>query len=194
MNEGRVEEEIQEYMSGKKSFVQAGKDLQEHFEFRDIYPEEGNQAARIEQICFPPNEACTEKMMKDRAAAAPELFLTAVDRQKGQLAGFLCGLATDESRFRDEFFYDNTLYQPEGKNVILLGLDVLPEYRGQGLARELMNRYLQREKERGRKMAILTCLEDKISMYEKMGFINQGLSGSTWGRVSWYEMSYALND
>ena len=117
----------------------------------------------------------------------------AVDREKGRLAGFLCGLATDEERFRDEFFYDNTLYQPEGKNVILLGLDVLPEYRGQGVAKELMSRYLQKERERGRKKAILTCLEDKIPMYEKMGFTGQGLSRSAWGGIPWYEMSCQLN-
>ncbi|HJC11451.1 MAG TPA: GNAT family N-acetyltransferase [Candidatus Blautia merdigallinarum] len=180
-------------MSNKKECGQAIENLYERFEFRYIRPEEADQAARIEQVCFPPNEACTEKMMKDRAAAVPELFLVAVDRQNGQLGGFLCGLATDESRFRDEFFYDNTLYRPQGKNVILLGLDVLPEYRGQGLARELMHVYLQREKERGRKMAVLTCLEDKIPMYEKMGFTNHGLSQSAWGGVPWYEMSCALD-
>ena len=181
-------------MNDKKREQQAAENLHERFEFRYIRPEEGDQAARIEQVCFPPNEACTEKMMKDRAAAAPEMFLTAVDRKNGLLAGFLCGLATDEVRFRDEFFYYNTLYQPEGKNVILLGLDVLPEYRGQGLARELMHIYLQREKERGRKMAVLTCLADKIPMYEKMGFTSHGLSKSTWGGVPWYEMSCVLND
>ena len=180
-------------MCNKKECGQAKEKLYERFEFRYIRPEEADQAARIEQVCFPPNEACTEKMMKDRAAAVPELFLVAVDRQNGQLGGFLCGLATDESRFRDEFFYDNTLYRPQGKNVILLGLDVLPEYRGQGLARELMHVYLQREKERGRKMAVLTCLADKIPMYEKMGFISHGLSKSTWGGVPWYEMSCVLN-
>lgn len=181
-------------MNDIKGCQKAAENLHERFEFRYIRQEEGDQAAQIEQVCFPPNEACTEKMMKDRAAAAPELFLVAVDRESGLLAGFLCGLATCESRFRDEFFYDNTLYQPEGKNVILLGLDVLPEYRGQGLARELMHVYLQREKERGRKMAVLTCLADKIPMYEKMGFTSHGLSKSTWGGVPWYEMSCVLND
>ena len=132
--------------------------------------------------------------MVQRAAKAPELFLVAVDRRTGKLAGFLNGLSTDEAVFRDEFFTDADLYDPEGKRVMLLGLDVLPEYRGQGLARELMHVYLQREKERGRKMAVLTCLADKIPMYEKMGFTSHGLSKSTWGGVPWYEMSCVLND
>ena len=63
--------------------------LDERYEFRSIRPEEGEEAAEIERICFPPNEACSEKMMLERAAKAPELFLVAVDRQTGGIAGFL---------------------------------------------------------------------------------------------------------
>ena len=102
------------------------KELSEKFEFREIRPDEAEQAAKIEQICFPPNEACTEKMMRERVAAVPDLFLVAVDKEKGRLAGFLNGLATNEKMFSDEFFTDAGLHDPEGENVMLLGLDVLP--------------------------------------------------------------------
>ena len=107
------------------------------FIFRTILPEEADQAVTIEHICFPPNEACSEKNMKERIATAPELFLVAIDKETGKIAGFLNGLATDEEIFRDEFFTDATLYNPKGKNVMLLGLDVLPEYRMQDLLRRL---------------------------------------------------------
>ncbi len=166
----------------------------DQFLFRDILPEEDTQAVQIEEICFPPNEACSEKMMKDRIAKAPEMFLVAIDQKTGKIAGFLNGLSTKEEEFRDEFFTDASLYDPEGKNVMLLGLDVLPEYRGHGLAREIVSRYLQREQERGRKKIILTCLESKIRMYEKMGFQNDGVSSSVWGKEEWYDMSYIVND
>ena len=33
------------------------------------------------------------------------------------------------------FFTDITLHDPAGENVMILGLDVLPSYRGQGIAR-----------------------------------------------------------
>ena len=52
-------------------------DLHERFAFRNIRSEEGEQAAAIEQACFPPKEACTKKMMLKRAAKARELFLVA---------------------------------------------------------------------------------------------------------------------
>lgn len=169
------------------------ENLKERFLFRNILPEEADQAALIEKICFPPNEACSETMMKERVAAAPEMFLVAIDKESGKIAGFINGLSTDESALRDEFFTNAGLYDPAGKNVMVLGLDVLPEYRGQGLAREIVSRYLAREKEKGRSKVILTCLESKVLMYEKMGFQNDGISGSVWGGEKWYEMSYNLN-
>lgn len=169
------------------------ENLKERFLFRNILPEEADQAALIEKICFPPNEACSETMMKERVAAAPEMFLVAIDKESGKIAGFINGLSTDESALRDEFFTNAGLYDPAGKNVMVLGLDVLPEYRGQGLAREIVSRYLAREKEKGRSKVILTCLESKVEMYEKMGFQNDGISGSVWGGEQWYEMSCTLN-
>ena len=55
--------------------------LHEKYEFRNIRPEEGEEAADIEQICFPPNEACSREMMNERAQNVPEFFLVAMDRE-----------------------------------------------------------------------------------------------------------------
>lgn len=162
--------------------------------FRTIRQEETEQAVRIEKICFPPNEACTEDMMRSRIVKVSDLFLVAEDTDTGKIAGFLTGLSTNETSFRDEFFWDADLYDPDGRNLMVLGLNVLPEYRGQGLARELVQRYLHRESERGRQVVLLTCLPDKIKMYEKMGFHDQGLSKSTWGGEQWHEMSYPITN
>ncbi len=165
------------------------KELIEKFEFRDIYPEEAEQAVTIEQICFPPNEACSEKHMKERVEKASELFLVAVDKETGKIAGFLNGLSTNEGSFRDDFFTNVDLYQPDGKNIMLLGLDVLPEYRRQGLAREIVSQYISREQKKGREKLILTCLKAKVEMYEKFGFKDLGIANSTWGGEEWHEMS-----
>ena len=159
-----------------------------NFDFRNIYPEEALQAAEIERICFPPNEACSESMMLERVAKAPELFLVAVDQGSGRLAGFLNGLSTMETSLRDEFFTDAGLYDPAGENVMLLGLDVLPEYRLKGLASELVRRYANRSRAAGKKTLVLTCLDFRVPMYEKMGFIDLGMSQSSWGGEAWHEM------
>lgn len=170
----------------------ADKDILEKFEFRNIKQDEAEQAVDIEKICFPPNEACSAKDMRDRIATAPELFLVAVDKETGKLAGFLNGLATDEYAFRDEFFTDAGLNNPDGKNIMLLGLDVLPDYRKQGLGRELVFQYLRREREKNKQMVFLTCLKSKVKMYKKFGFMDRGIADSTWGGEEWHEMSYTL--
>lgn len=170
----------------------ADNNILEKYEFRNILWEEADQAVKIEHICFPPNEACSEKHMKERIAEAPEMFLVVMDKQTGKLVGFINGLATDEEVFRDEFFTDVSLYNPKGKSVMILGLDVLPEYRGQGIARELVYQYFKQEREKGRKMLILTCLQSKVKMYEKMGFVDKGIAASSWGGEEWHEMTHDL--
>lgn len=180
-------------MTEEKTEMQRKREtIRQNFEFRNILQEEGEQAAEIEQICFPPNEACSREMMLKRVEKAPELFLAAVDKKTGKLAGFLNGLSTKETVFRDEFFTDADLYDPKGETVMLLGLDVLPQYRRQGLASEIMRQYVERERNRGRKLLLLTCLESKVEMYQKMGYTDHGMSGSSWGGEAWHEMGMLL--
>ena len=176
-----------------RTFDDANCALNERFEFRSIRPEESERVAEIEQTVFPPNEAASPEHLADRIRVAPDLFLVAVDRSTGEIAGFLNGLASDEPKFRDEFFTDASLHDPDGGNVLLMGLDVSPEYQKQGLARELVNTYCRREQARGRKKLILTCLPNLVNMYFKMGFSDRGMSASVWGGEAWHEMDLTLN-
>lgn len=68
---------------------QNSKVIHEKYEFRNIHKDEIEQAAEIESICFPPNEACTYEHMESRIKKASDLFLVVVDRETGKIAGFL---------------------------------------------------------------------------------------------------------
>lgn len=166
--------------------------LWEQYEFRNIKQEEIPQAAEIEKRCFPPNEACSYEHMEQRVKKAPELFLVAVDKKTGLLAGFLNGLATEKKHLTDDFFTDAEVHNPAGENIMLLGLDVLPEHRGKGLARALVEEYIRREREKGREKLILTCIEEKVEMYKKFGFMDHGIGISQWGGEAWHEMSIVI--
>ena len=170
------------------------KILETGYELRIVQSHEAEQAAHIERSCFPPNEACSSEQIRARVANVSELFLVAVDKSTGKLAGFLNGLATDEESFRDEFFKDAGMNKPNGKNIMLLGLDVLPEHRGKRLATNIMKTYVEKETKKGRKKLILTCLEHLVEMYKKMGYIDLGKANSTWGGEKWHEMVYILNE
>ena len=124
----------------------------------------------------------------------PEQFLVAVDRETGEIAGFLDGLSSDEVRFKDEFFTDVTLHDPAAQTEFLMGLDVLPKYRGQGLAKELIRLYGIWGQVKGRRRMVLTAHDEKVGMYEKMGFKDLGISDSVWGGDPWHEMEMRLDE
>lgn len=166
--------------------------MTQRFEFRSVRPEDAEQAVQLENICFPPHEACSRKDMYERIETAPELFLVVVEKETGIVAGLLNGLSTNETKFRDEFFTDITLYDPAGKNVMLLGLEVRPEYQRKGLAKALVSEYAKRELANGRTTLTLTCLDQKVAMYQKMGFQDHGIANSSWGGEEWHEMGLEL--
>lgn len=190
--EWKAEAGAAEAVSTEAEAVSAEAKIGAAFQLRDIRPQEAEQAVLIEQICFPPNEACPPHTMRERVQAAPETFLVAVDRKYGNIAGFLNGIATDEERFRDEFFTDSTLHTRDGRNIMLCGLDVLPAYRRRGLATLLVSEFAKRESARGRERLVLTCLEEKVPMYLRMGFSDLGMSDSSWGGEAWHEMEMRL--
>ena len=63
----------------------SNKHISERYEFRNIKQNEAEEAAEIERICFPPNEACSKKHMKDRVAGIADLFLVAIDKENGKI-------------------------------------------------------------------------------------------------------------
>lgn len=170
--------------------------LVRRFHLREVLPEDAEQVCRIEKICFPPNEACSEKSMKERVSRAADAFLVAEDRTGtresnpsfGQIAGFINGIVTEEQKFRDEFFTDITLHHPAEENVMICGVDVLPAYRNQGLASAMMRGYLTMNRKKSRKKLVLTNLDRLTGFYQKMGFRDLGMANSAWGGEAWHEM------
>ena len=53
-------------------------------------------------------------------------------------------------------------HNERGAYQSVYGLDVLPEYRGRGLAHKLMAQLIDQAKKEGRKGVTLTCLDEKI--------------------------------
>ena len=166
--------------------------ISDKFELRNIKLSETDQAIEIENICFPPNEACSPENMRDRILAAADYFLVAVDKNTGKIAGFLNGICSNDEKFKDNFFTNAKEHDPSGRNVMLTGLDVLPDYRKKGLASYIMKTYAENQRNNGKNALYLTCLEEKVEMYKKMGFENNGPADSSWGGEAWYEMFLIL--
>lgn len=160
--------------------------------FRPVEDSDAERATEIEAICFPPSEACTLPIMKERVRLAGDSFIVAIDRKCNKMIGFINALCTNELTLKDELYTDTSLHNPNGENVMICSVAVLPEYRGQGIARSMMAEFLKTQKAQGKKRAILTCVPGKVSMYSKFGFEDNGMSESVWGGEVWHEMSCEL--
>ena len=157
------------------------------YTIRNVKIEDLDQVTEVEALCFPTAEAAVEASFRQRIETFPDSFFVAED-ENGRIIGFINGCVTDERTIRDEMFEDSGLHRPEGLYQSVFGLDVIPEFRRQGVAADLMNRLMQEAKARGKKGMILTCKDRLIHYYEKFGYRNLGLSASVHGGAVWSDM------
>lgn len=157
------------------------------YTIRNVKIEDLDQVTEVEALCFPAAEAAVEASFRQRIETFPDSFFVAED-DNGRIIGFINGCVTDERTIRDEMFEDSGLHHTEGLYQSVFGLDVIPEFRRQGVAADLMNRLMQEAKARGKKGMILTCKDRLIHYYEKFGYRNLGLSASVHGGAVWYDM------
>ena len=157
------------------------------YTIRNVKIDDLDQVTEVEALCFPAAEAAVEASFRQRIETFPDSFFVAED-ENGRIIGFINGCVTDERTIRDEMFEDSGLHHTEGLYQSVFGLDVIPEFRRQGVAADLMNRLMQEAKARGKKGMILTCKDRLIHYYEKFGYRNLGLSASVHGGAVWYDM------
>jgi ribosomal protein S18 acetylase RimI-like enzyme len=140
----------------------------------------------VEACCFPPAEAADEAVFRDRLTHYPQHFwLLFID---DALVSFVDGMATDESDLRDAMYADASLHDPNGRWQMIFGVNTLPQYRRQGHAERLLRHVIAEAHEAGRAGLVLTCKDALVAFYAKLGFVDEGLSGSSHGGVRWHQM------
>jgi ribosomal protein S18 acetylase RimI-like enzyme len=149
-----------------------------------------DRVAEIESICFPETEAASHKAFEERIKAFPECFLIA--EEYGLIIGFINGCVTNSSVIYDELFISTDGHLPNGNNIAIFGLDVIPEYRRKGIAAQLMDQFIVLAKNTRRKSIILTCKYGLVHYYESFGYVNKNVSKSTHGGAEWFDMTLVL--
>ncbi|QFJ56354.1 GNAT family N-acetyltransferase [Pseudobutyrivibrio xylanivorans] len=144
----------------------------------------------IEAECFPPTEAATENEFRDRLEHYANHFWLMFDDDK--LIAFVDGFCTDEPDLTDEMYAKADMHSEEGAWQMIFGVNTLPDYRNQGFAGELIKQAISDARAQGRKGLLLTCKDKLIHYYSKFGFINEGISESVHGNVTWYQMRLTL--
>lgn len=140
----------------------------------------------VEAECFPAAEAATEKEFKERLAYYANHFWLMFDGEK--LISFVDGFVTDEADLTDEMYERAELHNEKGSWQMIFGVNTIPSCRNKGYAGQLIQRAIEDAKKQGRKGLVLTCKDRLIEYYSKFGFVNEGVSSSVHGNVTWYQM------
>ena len=146
----------------------------------------------LEALCFPENEAASREAFKGRLLYYPEHFWLLFEDDL--LISFIDGFVTNERDLKDEMYDSPNMHDESGDWQMIFGINTLQKYRNHGYASTLINHVIKEAKAQKRKGVVLTCKEKLIPFYEKLGFINEGISSSVHGNTVWYQMRYAFND
>ncbi|MBM4765477.1 GNAT family N-acetyltransferase [Bacillus sp. B15-48] len=153
---------------------------------RNVQTTDLEQLLLIENEGFPIEEAATKEAFMERIQLIPDTFIVA--EKKGEILGYLNGPVIPQPYISDDLFAKITENPKTGGYQSILGLAVSRQARRQGIAKILIKRMEELVKANGREGITLTCKRDLIAFYEKMGFVNHGLSESIHGGVNWYNM------
>ena len=141
----------------------------------------------VEAECFPAAEAATKKDFENRLAYYADHFWLMFD-ENGKLIAFVDGMATVEADLTDEMYEKGEMHNEKGAWQMIFGVNTLPRCRCRGYAGLLLQRAIADARAQGRKGLVLTCKEHLLHYYAKLGFVNEGVSGSVHGGAVWYQM------
>jgi len=150
------------------------------------------QAADLEQLLlienegFPIEEAATKEAFVERIQLIPDTFLVA--KREGKILGYINGPIINHPYITDDLFERIKENPKRGGYQSILGLAVAKQARNRGIAKILMEKMEELAKENEREGITLTCKQELVSFYEKLGFVNHGMSESQHGGVCWYNM------
>ena len=145
------------------------------------------QLVVIENLCFTKEEAATKEAFEKRIQLIPDSFFVA--EEDGVLIGLVNGPVIETTFITDDLF-DNIKENPKsGGHQSILGLAVSPDYQKRGVASELLTHLEIEARASKRESITLTCKDNLIHFYEKLGYVNCGVSNSEHGGVIWYNMS-----
>lgn len=155
-------------------------------EIRNAVMADLDAIAAVEAECFPAAEAAERADFAKRLAVYPEHFWILTEDEK--IIGFVNGMVTDEPDLADEMYENASMHKEDGRWQMIFGVNTLPAYRRRGYAEMVLKRVIEDAKKQGREGLVLTCKDKLLHYYGKLGFINEGISKSVHGNVTWYQM------
>lgn len=157
---------------------------------RNVRPHDLNACIEIETASFPTDEAASATSIENRINTYAQGFLVA--ERNGRVVGQINSGATAKSDITDEAFKQLIGHDPDGPAMVVFSLSVLPQFRHQGIAAALMDRFIAEARTMDKQRVLLLCKEELVPFYRNFGYADAGISASTHGGAVWHEMRLEL--
>ncbi len=161
------------------------------FKIRNVIMDDLKEVVDIENLCFIKTEAATKEAFIKRIQSTPDSFFVA-EEENGGIVGIVNGPVIEKEFITDDLFSESKENPKSGGHQSVLGLAVAPKYQQQGIASALLTHLEKEAKAKNRETVTLTCKEKYVPLYEKLGYVNRGISESQHGGVTWYNMTKKL--
>ena len=158
----------------------------------NVQPKDLDECYTVETSGFLPEEAASRETIQLRIDTFPQGFFVA--ELDGRVVGMVNGAATNKDDISDEELKQLIGHDADGRNTVIFALAVLPEFQKQGIAKQLMLKFVEEAKLNKKEKVLLICKKYLVAYYEALGFIHAGLSSSTHGGAEWHEMCLSLKD
>lgn len=145
-----------------------------------------DEIANIEKICFPKKEAATKEQIEKRIKSYNDYFY--ILKENNEIISFINGIISNNKNLTDEMYENTSIHKKNEDWYFIFGVDTLPKYQHKGYAKKMMNYVIDDLKRQNKKGIVLTCKKELITFYEQFGYINEGISESIHGNVTWYQM------
>ena len=142
--------------------------------------------SELEATCFPAAEAATKESFRARLTKYPDYFFLLFISEK--LVSMVNGLVTDITDLQDEMYDDADIHDSNGDWQMIFGVDTHPAFQRNSYAEVTLKAFIENARKENRKGVVLTCKDKLLHYYEKFGFESEGISSSTHGDVTWYQM------
>ena len=146
------------------------------------------EIAAIELENFSSEEAMDATAFKKHIEELTSTFLVA--EKDGQILGYLEGPVTLKRQVDDQSFTDQMVDEAskDGGFITITSLSIAKFAQGMGGGEKLLEAMKKLAMKEEREGISLTCHDYLLAYYEKHGFVNEGLSASTYAGEVWYDM------
>lgn len=118
----------------------------EKYIIRCASSDDADKITTLERLCFPEEEAASRNDFTDRISVYTEHFLLL--ESDGVLIAMINGMVTDEPDLKDEMYHNAGMHNEKGKWQMIFSLESHPNFRKQGYAALLIEKFIEEAKSR----------------------------------------------